>query len=166
MTIKNVPIQSTSTDAEVRRFDLGDVLEQFFGKGHPLTNISARIRMTHDDPETGPVALRDFICERCHEITTKETAESVEMICCAPCAEGRCLARAYRIDRPEARTYQELRDLKGALEREIKTHQEKMAEFKDQMFTIQMDCDHSLKGERQRGSNCPVCGGLAWPEMK
>lgn len=164
MITKNLLIQSATPDV-LARFDLGDMLESLFGKGHPVTKLSARLRTLHDDPETGPIAPRDFICERCTEITTKETAESVEMICCAPCAEGRCLARAYRTDRPEARTLQRLLDLRGALEREMKKYQEIMEQYKDVMFTIQMDCAHSKKGVLQRGDECPLCGGRAWPSL-
>lgn len=34
-----------------RSFDLGDILEDFFGVGHPLTHIAARVR--EENPE-GP----------------------------------------------------------------------------------------------------------------
>ncbi len=34
----------SSFDHGDRPFDLGDVLEDFFGKQHPLTQLSARIR--------------------------------------------------------------------------------------------------------------------------
>ncbi len=42
---------SGATLTTKREFDLGDILEDFFGKGHPLTHIAARIR--EENPE-GP----------------------------------------------------------------------------------------------------------------
>jgi len=75
-----------------RPFDLGDVLTDFFGKDHPLTHLSARVR-----EESMSVTMYDYVCERCKLNFTSASGEDI--ISCPDCALGRCLARAYRKDK-------------------------------------------------------------------